>query len=239
MVWDISLSEEEAVGVRKKRTVRIRNRKRNLPLRILKYDIRRQYAQMFINVINNSDETVIHRFFRSIASPDVTIDKRCPTLTPLIFLSDVNVQGISQAALYWTTILKVVPDAVYTVENVRIITSSDSDECRITCTVHASFTNYCMISAPTIAMQKISYQTLEIGSDRNLSSGDNASTSTGSNSSTIPENCTNPNRSYMVPYEAIERCEPWSMLITSTLTMYINDRKQITKFLYEHPICVY
>lgn len=230
--------------VRRKRKTRIRDRTRHLPLRIFKNDIRRQYAQMFINVINNYDDNVISSFFRTYASPEVEIDKHCPYVTPLYSSVDIALQGIPQVALYWMAILKVVPDIVYDVENVRIVTSSESDECRIQCTVHATFSNFCMVAAPTIAMQIVKTHEWEHEIDDALatiqhnSKRDRHST-VGPLMSPFLETFGIRKLSYIVPFGTLERCNPWSMLVTSTMTMHVNAQKQITHFKYERPAFVY
>lgn len=222
-------ASEQAVkqDVCKRKRKRIRNRKRNLPLRVLKNDIRRYYAQMYVNVLNSYDDEKIISFFETYACSEVRFDKHCTLVSPLYSSEYINVKGIPQLALFWMAALKLVPDHVCSVEDIRIITSSGSDECCIVCTLHANFTNCCMASAPTVAMHIVNSYDWD-NNQEDIKPG--IRSSMGGRRFVDMSRVSN-----VIPHGALERCDPWTMLATSKLTIFIDSRKNITRFNYTLP----
>ncbi len=122
--------------------------------RILKNDIRRQYARMFSNVMNSHDHEYMFGFLRRFAQKDARMDKilahgSCPgtaidshngvIVTPVPNKSgkvpscDVHVNGIENIANYWQMMHQVTPDQIFLIEDTKIRTKPDSMACTVTC----------------------------------------------------------------------------------------------------------
>lgn len=208
------------------RKVRIRSGKRNVAPKIFKSDIRRQYVQMLLNVINSADCAVMSRFFHTYASPDVTLDKHCIGRTePFNVRPHINVQGIPQLSLYWSTMMKILPDNVVTAEDVQIITTAGSEECRLICKVCANFTQYYTESGPTIAMRVV-----EEYDEKRVSEKDQMIDSE-------PSEIHGPGIS--TPVEFLTNCKPLHVLILTNLTIHINAQKQIAGLRYRNPVVAF
>lgn len=211
------------------RKVRIRSCKRNLAPKIFKSDIRRQYVQMLLNVINSADCAVMSRFFQTYASPDITLDKHCIGRTePFNVRPHITVQGIPQLSLYWSTIMKILPDNVVTAEDVQIITTAGSEECRLVCKVCANFTQYYTESGPTIAMRVV-----EEYHGKGVSEKDEMMDSEHSASSEMH------GPGISTPVEFLTNCKPLHVLILTNLTIQINAQKQIAGLRYRNPIVAF
>lgn len=210
-------------------------RRRFLPLRVFKNDIRRQYAQMYVNVLNSCDDRMINSFFETYASSCARLDKHCPSISPLYSSNCITIQGIPQLALFWKTVVKIVPDSVCSVEEVRIITSSASDECFIVCTFHSSFTNCYLMSALTVAMHVVN--NYDWGNERSnipMSQKNFRSTARPSPSTLLHDVDIN-KLSHLIPRGTLDRCEPQRMLVISTLSLHIDAKKRIQHFHYGPP----
>ncbi len=110
--------------------------------RILKSDIRRQYARMFANVMNSNDSDLMTSFLHRYANREVRMDKlmvpnsmttsKGVLLTPADGVEpsnpcDVRVRGIDRVAQYFQ--MTLAPDQVYILEDTKIITKPDSMSC--------------------------------------------------------------------------------------------------------------
>lgn len=194
------------------RKQRIRNRKRNLAPKVLKLDVRRQYGQMLINILNSSDQHIVQSFFKTYASPCIIMEKQC-RCQRLHAKPTITVQGISQLSQYWLTIMAIAPDSAFFIDTAQILTRADTNECRVVCRVRVDYTNIYDVAVPTIA-----FQTIQNNNSRNA----------GHQSQDLAKSITaQPN--YIVPYDSLERCEPWRAQISFTLTIGINEWKQISR----------
>ncbi len=118
--------------------------------RILKNDIRRQYALMFANVMNSYDANMMKAFLRQYGQKDVRMDKlfspsivfASPIGSNTIFPAygscasrravDVSVKGADNISQYWQMMNVMTPDRVFSIEDTKIHTKPDSMACTLT-----------------------------------------------------------------------------------------------------------
>lgn len=81
--------------------------------RILKYDIRRKYAQMYTNVINSYDYELIVSFFRTFALADLVFEIQNQ-------YKNIQLEGTDQVVKYFMLHLQVTPDRVTNIFDVRL-----------------------------------------------------------------------------------------------------------------------
>jgi hypothetical protein len=112
-----------------------RNRKRRVNFfpRLLKSDIRRNYAQMFTNVINAYDAQLLRSFMSEFCLPAVQLIDFAPEniaygLPPL-----VHQMGIRNIMRYWASNSVVIPDFVCQPLSVQLCVNPINNRSRVVC----------------------------------------------------------------------------------------------------------
>lgn len=127
-------SQSPTKDVAKAKKKRRRRSRRVLPPRVFKCDIRRTYANMFCNVINNGEVEHITRFFQRFARPTTSMVYNCNGAdfkTPTSFL----VPGIHNLNAYFTRLLIPFPDLVFRLKTAHIYTKLNAKDSKIEFTV--------------------------------------------------------------------------------------------------------
>ena len=117
--------------------------------RILKSDIRRQYARMFTNVMNSHDHELMQSFLRRYGSKDLRMDKfmapgaLCDNKEEVTIVNpttprkknscDVTLYGVEHISLYWFMMNIMTPDQIFSIDDIKIRTKPDSMACTVTC----------------------------------------------------------------------------------------------------------
>lgn len=238
---DSTSPDDELVGItdpvesppRKKR---IRNRKRTLAPRVLKHDVRKRFAEMFANVYNMGDAKVISSFFRTFSTPTVEMTKMCAsylTLAPKL----IRVTEPRYVAQYWSVMQELMPDGVMKVENVRVVTRSDTESSMVICTVNAKFTNFYEEPAPYIAAGAVE-KSMAKSSKRADSDGDCLDVTSRKRSRAESGDVTE-GPSYLLPLSAFLKKNPSEVLLVATVTFYVNAQKQFERLTFTNPLMVF
>lgn len=100
--------------------------------RILKTDFRRSYANMYTNVMNSGDFSLVFGFFDTFCIPSVS-NTICRSFKINNEVKTFSVQriGLLDCIIYWYYNLYAVPDATMFLTDSVIITDSSSDESRV------------------------------------------------------------------------------------------------------------
>lgn len=109
-----------------------------LPLpRILKSDIRRSYATMYINVMNSGDFPLVFGFFDTFCTPTFTnVISRSFKINGEIKTFTVQRNGLLECIIYWYYNMYSVPDATMYLTDAVIV----SDDCCSNSKVVANYT---------------------------------------------------------------------------------------------------
>lgn len=143
---------DESVGTSlpvKKKRIRFRNRRRIYAPRVLKKDIRRQYATMMVNVFNSFDEKVFASFLGTFAVPSMQVQK---LVVPELPSSDIfkeafrnqiisgAVSGMQWSMVHFLVLKSLCPDNVMRILSTKLLTRSDTAKTLLTITVQLDFT---------------------------------------------------------------------------------------------------
>lgn len=127
---DISdeITESFLSVLRQPRKKRIRDRRVRLVPRLIRSDVRRYFAQMFVNAMNSHSPDMLHSFFERYATPTLSMAQHCSlSMDPhakgsatwsspsTICGVDVCVRGLSNVVRYWALTQELVPDETVTV----------------------------------------------------------------------------------------------------------------------------
>lgn len=218
------------------RKKRIRNRKRNLAPRVLKHDVRKRFAEMFANVYNMGDANVISSFFRTFSTPNVEMTKMCAsylTLKPKL----IRVTEPRYVAQYWAVMQELMPDGVVKVENVRVVTRSDTESSTVICTMNAKYTNFYEEPAPYIAAGAVEESIAKLS--KRADSDGNCIESTTRKRSRSDSDVAAEGPNYLMPLSAFLRGNPSEVLLVVTVTFHVNAQKQFEKLSFTNPILVF
>jgi hypothetical protein len=114
--------------------------------RLLKSDLRRQYARMFANVMNSHDSLMMQSFLAKYAKKEVIMDKimapgacRNDGSDQLVMTTQVrnpckiHLTGVDEITGYWHALHSLTPDQVLYLEETQVRTRPGSMACKITC----------------------------------------------------------------------------------------------------------
>lgn len=121
--------------LRQTKKKRIRDRRVRLVPRLVRSDIRRYFAQMFVNSMNSHCPDMMNNFLQRYATPTLTMTQHCclsmsPHAEGLAMWScpstvcgvDLCVRGLSNVVRYWALTQELVPDETVSVaSDVRIL----------------------------------------------------------------------------------------------------------------------
>lgn len=111
----------------------------DLPLakpRILRTDIRRSYATMFLNVFNTCDLPLMFGFFDTFFTPTMNSEFSRPDCIQNKRLVVKQASNLDAIRFWWTHFACLKADAVLTMKDCRIITPLNSSESRIVFTTN-------------------------------------------------------------------------------------------------------
>lgn len=143
---------DESVGASlpvKKKRIRFRNRRRIYAPRVLKNDIRRQYATMMVNVFNSFDEKVFASLLRTYAVPSMQVQK---LVVPELPSSEIfkeafrnqiisgAVNGMQWSMVHFLVLKSLCPDNIMRIISTKLLTRSDTSKTLLTITVQLDFT---------------------------------------------------------------------------------------------------
>lgn len=118
--------------------------------RVVKSDIRRLYAQMFVNILNSQDINLLRSFLRTYASKSITLSTVCSCgKNPF----SANLRGRDLITCLSAAQFQVSPDRIHAIDNVQIISNSANRECKIRCNVSSTFTILFTITLENIIEQ--------------------------------------------------------------------------------------
>jgi hypothetical protein len=160
-------------------------KKKIKPHHAVRHDIRRSYAEMFTNVINSMDFRLLYGFMDTYFSHSVFQDNSRYSLTTKENLKS-SLDGIVSVAKYWYN--STTPDAVCSLSDTKIYTSSDPRNNRVVSTYSYSGTNMYDRTAPLvhITVPKITYG-CGYDDEGHTSDEDSLSTTSGSDSSGVED----------------------------------------------------
>jgi hypothetical protein len=131
---------------------RIRDRRRIYAPRIVKKDIRRQYATMFANVYNTLDPSTIASFFKTFAIPHMRVRKTAyliiPTSAsfqssfPLKAIGDIGGcgRGLQWMVIFFSVLKYLCPDITMRIVSSQLLTRSDTSKTLLTMKIRVDFT---------------------------------------------------------------------------------------------------
>lgn len=97
-------------------------------LRVLKRDIRRNYASMFVNCLNGCDISVLSRFLKHYCTRNVSLYQECPGIhyPPYVYM-----KGNDLIALHWAWKMRILPDMIVRIKDVKVCVRDDTDRSKI------------------------------------------------------------------------------------------------------------
>jgi hypothetical protein len=116
-------------------------------LRVLKNDIRRRYGEMYINVTNSHDPSLINKFFYQFCLPDCRYDPRIPddnnfgkflhSLKPKNPVAECAGNGGGVSSLVYGVIatMPIVPDMIARLLNFQVRITKGESGSRLTATI--------------------------------------------------------------------------------------------------------
>lgn len=118
--------------------------------RVIKSDIRRQYAQMFVNILNSQDINLLRSFLRTYASKAITLSTVCSCgKNPFC----INLCGRDLITCLTAAQFQVSSDRIHAIDNVQLISNSKDRECKIKCSISSTFTILFTITLENIIEQ--------------------------------------------------------------------------------------
>ncbi len=146
---EVNSCEDSNIGSKRKRVGPIRRRKRyftpeareqrnrrrrvNKFPRLLKSDIRRNYAQMFTNVINAYDGALMRRFVTEFCIPNVQLIDFAPENIPYGLPPLAHQIGMKNILKYWASNSMVIPDFVCQTQSVQLCVDPSTNRSRVVC----------------------------------------------------------------------------------------------------------
>ena len=112
-----------------------RNRRRRVNYfpRLLKSDIRRNYAQMFTNVMNAYDGTLLRHFMMDYCVPTVQLLDFAPENIPYGLPPLVHQIGMKNILKYWASNSVIIPDFVCQTQSVKLCVDPNTNRSRLVC----------------------------------------------------------------------------------------------------------
>jgi len=138
---------------------RIRDRRRILIPKVLKYDVRRFYTQMFANAMNSADAVFMQAFLDSYSLPSVQMKKETDASACQRVQNDprfgipkresmkhtqkdmeVNLQGTQNIAQYWSFVFSMSADTVVSISDTKVVSRINTTASTVTCNFQVRFT---------------------------------------------------------------------------------------------------
>jgi len=100
--------------------------------RVVYADIRRSYANMFVNCMNSGDFPLMYGFLETFLAPDCRkIATKTFKNTTLVDSRISEQQGVIDISKHWYCRMSIVPDTMVKIKDLRIVSNSKSDETKI------------------------------------------------------------------------------------------------------------
>jgi hypothetical protein len=189
-------------------------------LRVLKNDIRRRYGEMYINVTNSQDPSLINKFFYQFCLPDCRYDPRIPednnfgkflhSLKPKNPLAEAA-GGVSSLVSGIIAMMPILPDMVARLLNFQVRITKGVSGSRLTATIAIQGSQiYEAIREPEEVIRKTLENSPQPGTIMEFS----------------PSNCPDDEKIY---FNLLSKPIPIS--IKCSLTMNLDDNYRIKSFL--------
>lgn len=144
----------------------LRRRAHQFP-RLLKTDVRRQYAQMFTNVMNSYDGNLLRKFMSVYCHANVTLLDCAPENIQYKLPPIVQMDGLRSILKYWAYNSLIIPDFICRTMDTEIRVIPSSNESKIICK--------CIFQGTKVidlCLGDIDQKIIELLSTSNLSVGD-------------------------------------------------------------------
>ena len=199
--------------------------------RILKTDIRRSYATMLFNVMNNCDFPLLYGFFETFFCPNMQSSLTRPIHNG-IRMDDVTheQQGIQNLAMYWYSSLLTVPDAVLKIKDCNVVSPLNSSESQVVTNYNFQATlmleelpsNY--VDCPTKFLVAPVVSTETVCKKRNKANENNEKSKTLRNLMASVDNAVK---------NLSVRSTPFQIDAEGRVTMYLDENKRVKKIEFK------
>ncbi len=101
--------------------------------KVLRKDIRRSYADMLANVTNSADIRNVEGFFSTFSRRDLMFVEDCENTPSGERLRNTQLSGMAVFLQFWFNRMTLVPDGVVQINDVKVVTRSDTEDSRVIC----------------------------------------------------------------------------------------------------------
>lgn len=228
------------------RPKRIRPPRRLVP-RLFQSDPRRFYASMLMNALNSHDVPYMQTFIERYMIPQATLSR--PAVNTEVFAKpSLLLVGTDAMLRYWSFLGVIVPDQTTQAENIRVVRTSNSESCKVVCDLVSSSTQIydhqcvkglissAMFSSPEMEMKEVPggyvYRSLKTMDPTDIDRKKRCFSDLNEHVFPGPAVTYGPLNLRLLP-------KPKRTQMAMTLTMHINELRQISALEYGSVTIVY
>lgn len=221
------------------RPKRIRLPRRPVP-RLLQSDPRRFYTSMLLNALNSNDAPYLRSFVERYMIPHATL-RRPVAKMGVVTKPSLLLVGSESMLRFWNFQSAFIPDRVAQAENIRVVRYSNSEACKVVCDLILTSTQIyedrsvkslvtsAMLSTPGMEMKVVSdgyeYHSTKLTHSTHLMERKRPAY-------VLNETTPSDSRVTYGPVDLVLMEKPRLVQMAMTLTLHINELRQITSVEY-------